>query len=88
MPEEAQSGLMASAAVFELLRGAADVPPHMLNNQTLLADLGLDSLKLVEIIFDLESRFHVSADENLLLELRTVADLIALITHAISESRS
>jgi acyl carrier protein len=88
MPEETQVIAMASAAVFDLLSSAADVPMHALQGDTRLAELGLDSLKLVEIIFDLESRFQVTADENMLLEVRTVADLIALISPAVAGERS
>jgi acyl carrier protein len=50
-----------------------------------LANLGLDSLKLVEIVYELETRFNVTTDEDMLAELVTVADLIRTFEHALTQ---
>jgi len=49
-----------------------------LTGQTLLADLALDSLRLVEIIFELERQFGTEADEGLMAEARTLGDVVRL----------
>ncbi len=49
-----------------------------LNDHTLIADLALDSLRLVEIIFELERHFDSEADEGLMAEVRTLGDVVAL----------
>lgn len=54
---------------------AADIE---LNDQTLIADLALDSLRLIEIIFELERHFDREADEGLMAEARTLGDVVAL----------
>lgn len=51
-----------------------------LTEQTLIADLAMDSLRLVEIIFELERHFDCEADEGLIAESRTLGDLVALFT--------
>ncbi len=48
-----------------------------------IADLGLDSLKLVEIVFELEAEFGIDADESMLIQVSTLGDLVELIFTAI-----
>jgi len=50
--------------------------------QTPIVELGLDSLKLVEIIYELERDFSVEIGEELLAQLETVADVITAVTSA------
>ncbi|MDO8909620.1 MAG: acyl carrier protein [Pseudohongiella sp.] len=51
-----------------------------LNDQTLIADLAMDSLRLVEIIFEMERHFDVAADEGLMAEARTLGDVVSLFS--------
>ena len=44
-----------------------------------LKDLGLDSLDVVELSFDLEDRYGISLDPEKLSTIKTVADLYAEI---------
>ena len=45
----------------------------------LVNDLGLDSLKVMEILEDLEDTFDISVPINILPGIRTVGDLVAEI---------
>lgn len=67
--------------VIELLMetGRCDTQPALAAS---LSSLGMDSLKLVEIIFALETRFSIVADEELMAELETVGDLVCMIDRA------
>lgn len=56
-----------------------------LNEQTLIADLAMDSLRLVEIIFELERHFDVAADEGLMAEARTLGDVVSFFSVAVTE---
>lgn len=71
-------------AVFETLRQALthlkEAPDVTATSR--LSGLGLDSLKLVEIVYELETRFNVSTDEDMLAELVTVADLVRVFEYA------
>jgi acyl carrier protein len=49
-----------------------------LGEHTLIADLALDSLRLVELIFELERCFDTEADEGLMVQARTLGDVVSL----------
>jgi acyl carrier protein len=71
-------------ALIELSPGAAQA--HDLSPDTRLTDLGMDSLRLLEIVFELEKHFDVEVDEALLAELATVSDLARMIVSRMSEA--
>lgn len=50
----------------------------VLSPATALGELGLGSLQLIEIVYHIESKYGLTADEQLLAELVTVADLLAV----------
>jgi acyl carrier protein len=59
----------------------SDADPGLeLGEHTLIADLGLDSLRLVELIFELERCFDTEADEGLMVQARTLGDVVSLFT--------
>ncbi|MES2859584.1 MAG: phosphopantetheine-binding protein [Pseudomonadota bacterium] len=70
------------ASTFEVLRDviAMDhgLAPETLDPETLLADLALDSLALIELIFTLEDRFHVVAN-NVPADLPTLGSVAEYI---------
>jgi acyl carrier protein len=51
----------------------------------LVNDLGLDSLKVMEILEDLEDTFDISIPINILPGIRTVNDLVAEIQKLIED---
>jgi acyl carrier protein len=55
-----------------------DVPPVRLDTQ--IADLGIESLIVFEVIDELERRFGVRFDEDELASMRTVGDLLRRAT--------
>lgn len=52
-----------------------------------LVDLGLDSLKLIEVVFDLEQQFNVQADESAMASLLTVGDVARMITTSVRQAQ-
>lgn len=48
-------------------------------NSKVIADLGADSLDIVELVMALEDEFGVSVDEDKVQSLVTVGDIVALI---------
>ncbi|HDZ09967.1 phosphopantetheine-binding protein [Pseudohongiella sp.] len=58
-------------------RGEAGTPVRQAL-QTPLSELGLDSLKLIEIVYELETFYQLDVDEEKLAELTNVGDLIEL----------
>jgi len=66
--------------IFNILRprvpkGAPEITAEL----DLVNDLGLDSLKVMEILEDLEDTFDISIPINILPGIRTVGDLVVEI---------
>ena len=53
--------------------------PEVTAELDLLNDLGLDSLKVMEILENIEDTFDISIPINILPEIRTVEDLVVEI---------
>jgi len=53
--------------------------PEVTADLDLVNDLGLDSLKVMEILENLEDTFDISIPINILPEIRTVEDLVVEI---------
>ncbi len=59
-----------------------------LNEETdMIADLGLDSLKVMKIVETVEDSFDISIPLNILPEVRTVGDFAVQIQKIIGEER-
>lgn len=52
-----------------------------------LQDQGLDSLKVISLVFKIEEHYDIVLDEEDADDLRTVADLAALVLRSIEEQR-
>ena len=64
--------------VREILAKRVDV--SKLDENNALQDLGLDSLDLVEITLEIEDKFHIEFTSNEIANLKTVKDVVELIT--------
>lgn len=76
--------IRARAQVCSNAEAAASVEDSEITEHTALIELGLDSLKLIEVIFELENAYGVDADEELLAELSKVGDIVKMMHKAIS----
>ena len=63
-------------------RSGLDVSAIELN--TPLADLGIDSLGLAELMFDIDDEFNIEISDEQMVKLNTVGDLIEQIEQEIS----
>jgi acyl carrier protein len=83
-----ESGVDVAAVtqeIVDLLRaevGAADVT----TDSDLLSN-GLDSLKVMSLVFKIEAKYDIHLDEEDADDLRTVSDLVNLVVHRIEDSR-
>ena len=64
--------------IREFLDGRLGVPPQQVVPAASLADLGVDSLLMLELVFECEDRFGVTLDKNL-KSPTTVGELVALV---------
>ena len=75
--KNAASAVDCRTIVFEVLRPLATEKGLELDGTTDLAtDLDLDSMRIMELLLELEDRLDVSIPQNILPELQTLADLI------------
>jgi acyl carrier protein len=81
---------MAEKMVFDkvqrLIESSPGVAAIEVASDTSIADLGLDSLRLLEIVFELEKHFCVEVDEAALVEVASVGDLALMISTQLSEA--
>jgi acyl carrier protein len=67
------------AGVIEVLKVVSHRPIVPTLDSDLVVDLGFDSLKVLEVIAELEDRFDVSIPLNDLPTTRTVAQVVAQV---------
>ena len=61
--------------LYEVLQPFSNEGEQLTEDTQLVADLGLDSLKIMELMLEIEDHFDVSIPLNVLPDLRTIKDL-------------
>ena len=85
MPQPALT--VIEEGVIDVLKSVSRRPIAPTLTSDLVADLGFDSLQVLEVIAELEDRFDVSIPLNGMPATRTVAQVVALVA-ALVEGRS
>jgi acyl carrier protein len=87
--------MMEESKVRELLLLAVqkaamkEIDPAIVKNETdLRKDLGLDSLAMLETVWEIEERAGISIDESHLRTINTVGDVITLVQTLTSQKES
>ncbi len=71
--------------LIEILQSYAQDPGLVVTEETsLTADLELDSVKLLDLMMEIEDRFDVSIPMNLLPDIHTVGDLAKKLEELVS----
>ena len=78
MPLPASSEIEES--VIDVLKSVSRRPIEPTLNSDLVADLGFDSLQVLEVISELEDRFDISIPLNDVPATRTVAQVVGQVT--------
>jgi acyl carrier protein len=63
--------------IIEILKRVSRRPIDPTGNSELLADLGFDSLQVLELVGELEDHFNIAVPLNTLTHIRTVRDIAA-----------
>ena len=61
--------------VYEVLRPHAKAGQILGEDTQLVADLGLDSVRIMDLMLEIEDHFDISIPLNVLPDIRTVKDL-------------
>src|SRR5215472_18758406 len=71
--------------VIDVLKNVSRRPIEPALESDLVADLGFDSLQVLEVIAELEDRFDISIPPNDVPTTRTVADVVAQVARLVAE---
>ena len=72
--------------VISALAEVKHVPPERITLETNLADLGMDSLDTVTLLFELETRLQISLPDDAAKSVRTVQDVVDGIRQLVGSS--
>ena len=74
----------------QLLAKKQALDPQTISPESALESLGLDSLDVIETLFDVEDRFHIRIPQDLGREsnMKTVNDIVAIIDRLTKEQNS
>ena len=62
--------------VIDTLASVKHIPAESLTLDSSLADLGFDSLDTISVLFELESKFHISIPDEEARAIRSVRDVV------------
>jgi acyl carrier protein len=71
--------------VLDVLKNVSRRPIEPSLNSDLVADLGFDSLQILEVIAELEDRFDISIPLNDVPATRTVAQVVGQVTRLVED---
>ena len=83
MPEPASDAVVDG--VIDVLKNVSRRPIEPALDSDLVADLGFDSLQVLEVIAELEDRFDISIPLNDVPSTRTVAQVVEQVAALVSE---
>ena len=81
-----------SEAVLEIVSNHTKIKPEDITSDTLMENLAIDSLGMVEIIFELEERFDIEIPESGTIaerfkKFKTPADIVAAVDELILQKK-
>ena len=61
--------------LYELIRPFAKEPMEFREQTNLIEEVGLDSMKIMDMVMQIEDHFDVSIPLNILTDVRTIGDM-------------
>ena len=83
MPQPASA--LIEEGVLDVLKNVSRRPIEPTLESDLVADLGFDSLQVLEVIAELEDRFDISIPLNDVPATRTVAQVVAQVARLVED---
>jgi acyl carrier protein len=74
--------------VFAIISRERGCHPHDISLETRLDELGIDSLKAITILYELEEQFDIEVPNELTETVRTVGDIVNGINQLVSKRNS
>ena len=79
---------MLQQIVFELLSGEPQGQPQDITMETSLRDLGIDSLRAITILYELEERFDIEIPNQVIEQISTVGDIVKYLDQVLQTTGS
>ncbi|MBD9107250.1 acyl carrier protein [bacterium] len=77
MEKQSNGGRKVKEEIIKIIAGIAEVPEKSINENTnLLADLDLESLDLVTLISEIETKYELEIPDKEIKKIQTVGDII------------
>ena len=70
--------------ILNIIAGYIDAPYEALNEETNVFDLGVDSLRMIKIIMELEEFYLVKFDDKEIVDIRNASDIEKIILEKLS----
>jgi len=71
--------MMLEKEIISIVSNIIQVPEQEINvNASFFDDYGMDSLKALEILAEVENRFHITIDPEKLMDMTSVAKVVAI----------
>ena len=67
---------MTLSKVAEIISETANCPIEQITPEARLEDLGLDSLKAITVLYDLEEEYNIEIPNELIETMKTVDDIV------------
>lgn len=69
--------------IAAIISEVAEVPAERIDDHTLMAELGVDSLDALRIIAAIEKKYQIEVPEEDIVSVRTVSDIIGLVAASV-----
>ena len=79
------ASLPVTDGVIDVLKNVSRRPIEPALTSDLVADLGFDSLQVLEVVSELEDRFDISIPGDAAASTRTVADVVEQVARLVEE---
>ena len=79
------ASVLIEEGVIDVLKRVSRRPIEPTISSDLIADLGFDSLQILEVVAELEDRFDISIPLNDVPSTRTVAQIVAQVARLVEE---
>lgn len=70
---------MSLEKVAEAINKITGQPTNEIATESILTDMGIDSLKAINILFELEEEFNIEIPNELIPEMITVGDIVTCV---------
>ena len=61
--------------ILDVISGYVDIPKNSYDENTNLFDIGIDSLRMLRIIIDIEDIFGVKFEDNEIVDIKSALDI-------------